>query len=434
MKNFRVGIFIGVFAFALCSNSFGQKPGISAELSSAIHADQRLKTVSSKAETLLRDGLNAGSGYGEIWIRDMNSFIELACKVGDKSKIREALVTFFKFQGEDGNIVDGYIPKGTSNIPYNFIYSPLAPQFAAHKNTVETDQESSLIQAIYRYITVTNDRSILNEVIAGKSVSQRIEDAMNYLLTKRYSEKYGLIWGGTTVDWGDVQPEHEWGVVLDSTSHLAIDIYDNAMFIIAMHNYINMISDGQKKKHWKKVSNRLSKNVRKYLWDDQLQKFIPHIYLEGSPFPDDFDENAIHYHGGTATAIEAGLLSKKEILVVYDQMQQNVKDAGAPSVGLTVYPVYPKGFFKNSWLGPYYYQNGGDWPWFGGRMIQQLVAYGFNKEAYEALSPMLDLVIKNNGFHEWYNLKGGPEGSAQFKGAAGVLWKAIEMINSSNSK
>ncbi|MBV4355635.1 glucosidase family protein [Pinibacter aurantiacus] len=422
----RIFAIIGIVSAVACSTN---KKAIDQQLATTIRNDQRLQTVSAKAETLLHDGLNAGSGYGEIWIRDLNTFIELACKTGDVKKIREALLTFFKFQREDGNIVDGYIPKGTSQISYDFIYSPLAPDFAAHKNTVETDQESSLIQAINKYINVTHDTSLLNEVVAGRTVAQRMEDAMNFLLTKRYSEKYGLIWGGTTIDWGDVQPEHEWGVVLDSSSHPAIDIYDNAMFVIAMNNYVAMISDANKKKQWLQTRDQLSKNIRTYLWDASKQKFIPHVYLKGSPFPASFDENAIYYHGGTAIAIEAGLLSEKEILASYKQMQQNVKEAGAPSIGLTVHPVYPKGLFKNTWLVPYYYQNGGDWPWFGGRMVQQLIANGYYKEAYEALSPMLDMIIKNGGFSEWYDLKGAPNGSGQFRGSAGALWKAIAIMN-----
>jgi len=422
----RIFAIISVVSVVACSTN---KKAIDSQLATTIRNDQRLQIVSTKAEILLHDGLNAGSGYGEIWIRDLNTFIELACKTGDVKKIRGALLTFFKFQREDGNIVDGYIPKGTSQISYDFIYSPLAPDFAAHKNTVETDQESSLIQAINKYINVTHDTSLLNEVVAGRTVAQRMEDAMDYLLTKRYSEKYGLIWGGTTIDWGDVQPEHEWGVVLDSSSHPAIDIYDNAMFVIAINNYLSMINDPKKKKQWLQTRDQLSKNIRTYLWDASKQKFIPHLYLKGSPFPASFDENAIYYHGGTAIAIEAGLLSKTEILAAYKQMQHNVKEAGAPSIGLTVYPVYPKGFFKNTWLVPYYYQNGGDWPWFGGRMVQQLIANGYYKEAYEALSPMLNMIIKNNGFSEWYDLKATPQGSGQFRGSAGALWKAIAMMN-----
>ena len=39
---------------------------------------------------------------------------------------------------------------------------------------------------------------------------------------------------------------------------------------------------------------------------------------------------------------------------------------------------------------PYSYQNGGDWCWFGGRMIQQLARYGLIADAYQELKPMVD--------------------------------------------
>ena len=137
----------------------------------------------------------------------------------------------------------------------------------------------------------------------------------------------------------------------------------------------------------------------------------------------------MHYHGGTAIAIEAGLLSPEEIAVVNAQMLENVRLSGMPSIGLTLYPTYPEGFFRGGMSKPYIYQNGGDWTWFGGRMIQQLIANGMVKEAYEEVRPMIDRVIKNQGFYEWYGKGGVPSGSGHFKGSAGVLAKAIEMFN-----
>lgn len=398
------------------------------ELTRKIKSDQRMNTVKSMAEELIKKGLTAGDGYVEVWIRDLNTFIETACAVSDQQRVKEALITFFKFQGEDGNIPDGYTTKNTSSIPYEFIHSNLEPRYVAHKNTVETDQESSLIQSIFKYVSVTGDKSILKENVGGRTVLQRMEDAMNYLLTDRYDKKHGLLWGATTADWGDVQPEHEWGVYLDSLSHLCIDIYDNAMFVVAMNNYIQLTDDKKEQAYWKKKVTKIKKQARKYMWDKKRQKFRPHVYLKDSPFPADFDEDVIHYHGGTTIAMEAGMLSTKEVKTVYHQMQENVKAANAQSVGLTVYPPYPKGLFKNTWMFEYHYQNGGDWTWFGGRTVQQLIEYGYYEEAYEAISPMLDLVIKNNGFYEWWSPEGKPLGSSSFRGAAGVLWKAICMF------
>ncbi len=238
-----------------------------------------------------------------------------------------------------------------------------------------------------------------------------------------------MLWGATTSDWGDVQPEHEWGVVLDENSHLAIDIYDNAMFVIALNNLVEIVgADSDLGKKWGSVRDQIKENTRTHLWDQNKQKFIPHVYIDGSPFPADFDENQIHYHGGTAVAIEAGILKPDEIKTVYSQMVKNVQESGAGSIGLTVYPTYPEGFFKNPDMCPYGYQNGGDWTWFGARMVQQLMANGFEEEAYHSIAPMLDRVISNNGFYEWYTVDGKPNGAGSFRGSAGVLAKAIEML------
>ena len=110
-------------------------------------------------------------------------------------------------------------------------------------------------------------------------------------------------------------------------------------------------------------------------------------------------------------------------------MLENVRLSQMPSIGLTLYPTYPDNFFHGGMAKPYIYQNGGDWTWFGGRMIQQLIAYGYVQEAYEEVRPMIDRVIKNKGFYEWYGQKGVPSGSVHFKGSAGVLCKAFEMFN-----
>jgi glycogen debranching enzyme len=406
------------------SNHFSNK-----ELAANILSNPDLTLVQEKARSILKKGLNAGSGYGEVWIRDLNTFIELALEVQDKAELRRSLLVFFHFQGKDGNIIDGYIPAEKANVSYKYIRSNSMPNLLGHKNTVETDQESSLVQAVYKYIKKTGDDLILSEEINGLPVHKRLSMALHYLLKYRYDSSYGLIWGATTSDWGDVQPEHSWGVELDSSSHRSIDIYDNAMFIIAIKNYISLItSENSDKKTWQLKADKIKTNTRKYLWDRDLHKFRPHIYLEDSPFPDDFDEDRIYYHGGTAIAIEAGILSKEEVLQVFNDMVNNKMFAGAGSIGLTVYPPYPAGFFKNKSMGPFSYQNGGDWTWFGGRMIQQLIAYGYIEQAYQECLPMLERVRVNNGFFEWYTVDNKPSGSGTFRGSAGVLYKAIQMF------
>ncbi len=411
------------------------------ELATKILGDTELTEVVRRARTLLKTGLNAGEGYGEVWIRDLNTFIELYLSTQDPKPVREALLTFLKFQGPQGDIVDGFIPEAKASVSYKYRKSVLVPGLLAHKNTVETDQESSLVQAFAKYVRITRDRKILEEEIAGTKVLDRLWMALEYLTKERFDAKHGLIWGATTVDWGDVQPEHEWGVELDANSHRSIDIYDNAMFLVAMrdmgreldrrsnqpmpggnsHGPTILLAAGR-------ADSVVRQNVREHLWDAKRQKFIPHLYLDGSPFPAEFDESAIWYHGGTAVAIEAGLLEPDEIRASLAGMRANVKAAGAASIGLTVYPPYPDGMFKNKGMRAWSYQNGGDWCWFGGRMVQQLIAYGMIEDAYTELKPMVSRVIRKNGFYEWWTRDNQPKGSGQFRGSAGVLGLAINNL------
>ncbi len=202
------------------------------------------------------------------------------------------------------------------------------------------------------------------------------------------------------------------------------------MLLLAINDYLQLIGPNDPQAaHWRKTRDELKRNIRKYLWDAKDQKFIPHVYLDGSPFPKDFDENAINYHGGTAVAIEAGVLTHKEVAHAVTRMDADVRDAGAATIGLTMYPPYPLGFFKNPELtAPYTYQNGGDWTWFGGRMVQDLVEEGYAADAYREIRPMIARVERVKGFYEWWTRDNQPRGSANFRGSAGVLGRAIELL------
>ena len=423
-----IAVFL-VLAFMVSCNNKKPQSG----LADQIESNQYFAFTKDKALEIVKTGFNAGDGYGEVWIRDYNTFIELSAEVYPQETLKENLRVFFRLQREDGNIIDGFIPKEKaiqSEVGYQYIFTDLEPNYAGHKNTVETDHETSLVQAVYKYVLKTGDTDFLNENIGDKSLAERLEWSMEFLLNHRWSEEHGLIYGATTADWGDVQHCHPWGVYITDDTKFCLDIYDNAMLVIALDNMMEIVPGTREK--WQPIRNSIAENTMKYLWDEQNQKFIPHVYLDGSPYPDDFNENEIFYHGGTAVAIEAGLLSKEQIKVSLNKMIENVEASGAGSIGLTMYPPYPEGSFENKGMYPYGYQNGGDWTWFGGRMIQQLVKYGFVEEAYEQLLPMVKRVKDNDGFYEWYTVDNKPEGSGTFRGSAGVLYKAILMLEKAN--
>lgn len=393
-------------------------------LANTILSDRRLDSVQDQALQLLK-GMNAGTSYREVWIRDLNTFIRGSLRVLPKEEVKAALLLFFSFQEKDGNIVDGMVEKKQARGGYAYRYSALAPDWAAHKNTVETDQETSLVQAVKKYIEVSGDTAILSEQPAGRPVIRCMEQALEYVMQHRWSPRYGLVTGATTIDWGDVQPEKGWGVAINEHTKWSIDIYDNAMFVMAIHDLLSMLPPGYRSsRNWQATADSIRRNARRYLWMVREEKYRPHLYLEGSPFSPSFREEDILYTGGTTCAILAGFHSKEEIAAINRQMLKAAATQPFATIGITVYPPYPASEFPN--MPPYTYQNAGDWTWFGGRMIQALVANGMVKEAWQEIGPMIDRVLRHKGFYEWYNVRtGAPSGSGSFRGEAGVLYDAI---------
>ncbi len=81
------------------------------ELNKAIQSNEFFAFTKEKALEVVKTGFNAGEGYGEVWIRDYNTFIELSAEVFEPSVLKENLLVFFRMQGDDGNIIDGFIPR-----------------------------------------------------------------------------------------------------------------------------------------------------------------------------------------------------------------------------------------------------------------------------------------------------------------------------------
>jgi GH35 family endo-1,4-beta-xylanase len=60
-------------------------------------------------------------------------------------------------------------------------------------------------------------------------------------------------------------------------------------------------------------------------------------------------------------------------------------------------------------------------------MVQQLIKQGLINDAYRELKPMVERANRY-GFHEWWSRDNQPQGSGQFRGSAGVLGRAIELL------
>jgi len=74
---------------------------------------------------------------------------------------------------------------------------------------------------------------------------------------------------------------------------------------------------------------------------------------------------------------------------------------------------------------PYEYQNGGQWDWFGGRLVRAMFENGFSAQAREKLIEIARKNILNGGLFEWDTKAGAGRGSDDYGGSAGSLARAL---------
>jgi hypothetical protein len=118
-------------------------------------------------------------------------FIEGSLLLHDTKIIRHNHLYFYNLQQSKCEIIDGYVLRGhVSWFNPNIFYSAWDSTYIGFKNTLKTDQENSLIQAIYKSIRKTGDYSFHKEPVNGKILIDGLIWPVDYLMVNRNSNKY----------------------------------------------------------------------------------------------------------------------------------------------------------------------------------------------------------------------------------------------------
>jgi hypothetical protein len=130
--------------------------------------------------------------------------------------------------------------------------------------------------------------------------------------------------------------------------------------------------------------------------------------------------------GGNTEAVISGLAGPdraRRIIAAAIARQEAFK---MPTIGASLLPPYPKGFFKHPMVDdPYEYQNGGLWDWFAGKLIRTMFDHGYSSSARAKLLEIARKNIAGNGLSEWDAPDGRGRGSSVFAGSAGSLALAL---------
>ncbi|MCX6561973.1 MAG: hypothetical protein NTU60_00050 [Candidatus Aminicenantes bacterium] len=356
-------------------------------------------------------GFAAGSAYPQIWLRDASTIIPASRFFYETPFLQSWIEEHLAYQRADGSLEDWIDSRGK-----------------ADKNTTETDQETSAVRAAAQ-VTRLAGTAWLGKKIEGATVLSRLERALDSVLRLRFDKAHGLLTGAHTADWGDVDmnaPDQR-AIYVDRTTHWTCDIYDQSQFYAAARDLAWMLSAGGQADQaaaWRERAGLIRKNADQWLWQKDKGFFRVHIHLDA--LKHDFDEEAMFAMGGNTEAMISGLASDDQCRRIIEAALTRQKQFSMSTISGALLPPYPQGFFKHPMMDqPFEYQNGGQWDWFGGKLIAAMFEHGFSRAAREKLIEIARKNIANKGLYEWDSPGGKGQGSAFYSGSAGSLGQAL---------
>jgi hypothetical protein len=368
--------------------------------------------ISFKGITGKVTGFRAGASYPQVWLRDANTVIPASRYFFGRDHLRSWLIEFLARQNADGSLEDWVDASGETS-----------------KNTTETDQEASAVQAAAQVCRLEGTDWLVDKA-SGRPIIDRLENALHYVLADRLDEKTGLVKSAHTIDWGDVDIEDgdERAVKVDERTRWVAGIYSQSMFYGAARDLAWMFGRmGQKEKSlfWTIKAQSLKNNTDRRLWQEDKGFYRVHLHLDAT-MPHGFDENDMFAMGGNVTAVHIGLADETKSTRILKQAMLRQKAYGLSTASGVLLPPYPRGVFRHPLVDdPYEYQNGGQWDWFGGLLVLALFENGFSRQAADKLMEIASKNISNGGLYEWDDKQGTGRGSDFYCGSAGSLGRAL---------
>ncbi len=356
-------------------------------------------------------GFSAGIDYPQVWLRDATTIIPASRYYYDLPYLVSWLEEHLAFQKDTGSLEDWIDSKGESD-----------------KNTTETDQESSAVQAAYQIFGILGP-GWLERPVGGQKIITRLDRALSFVLSSRWDERTGLLTGAHTADWGDVDmvDRSQQAIYVDDRTHWTADIYDQSMFYKACLNLSAMMrasGDSERGAFWEEKALSTGKNTDKWLWQEDKGFYRVHIHLDD--LTHEFEERDMFAMGGNTEAILSGLAGWEKSRRIIQEALKRQEEFGISTISGTLLPPYPKNFFKHPLCDdPYEYQNGAQWDWFGTRLVTAMFHQGASQTAVQKLSEIIEKNVANRGFFEWDNKDGAGLGSDFFAGTAGGMGRAL---------
>ncbi len=384
-------------------------------------------------------GFRPGKEYKEMYVRDIAWGMEAAQYYYPDEYLREPIEAFLRRQhtSETRSLDDDFgVLTGEGAIG-----GIITPEGKGNKQTITSDEESSLIHAAYLYYSIDHDVDWLQKPIDGLPVIDRLNLAADWLYSHRLDPDLQLIWRGHTTDWGDVKFEESTNYTDydPAQDHVTASIYDQALAYLAWNELAEMnavVGNTTRAEEWEEKARALGELANTRLWQPGRGFYLTHLHI--TPLEHNFDESAM-VSISNALAVYAGLTDlarngsgSEQTRAILDNLERVRLEAKVNKPGLSIYPYYPNQwpdlFFDYLGMGYGNYQNGGVWDWWGGVQIKTEFAHGFAERATAHLLQVANDWARHPGnIMEWQSSTDPEhhEGSHYYTAAAGTMGSAI---------
>jgi hypothetical protein len=372
-------------------------------------------------------GFRPGKSYPALNIRNIAWGLETAQYYYPDEYLREPIEAYLRRQ--HGAHTSGFDADFDVVAGVGAIGGIITPTGDSTKQTVTTDEETSLIHAAYLYYNITYNTDWLQSLINGRPVIERLNLAASWLYTHRLDPSLHLLWRTHSTDWGNIKLEsdHSFDDYDLTQDHLTVSLYDQALAYMALLELAEMnaaVGETAHADEWQNKAEALKKKTNALLWQADRGFYLTHTHI--TPLRHDIDESTM-VSISNALAVYVGMTDFRQNKVIFQNLEQTRLAAGANKPGLSIYPYYPNLFIKYPDMEPGTHQNGGIWDWWGGVQIKAEFLTGFSQSARTHLLQVANEWQKHPGnIVEWQSTSNpGQEGSHYYSAAAGTMGSAI---------
>ena len=389
-----------------------------------------------RGRTGLVRGFGAGTLYPQVWLRDSATLIPATRFLYSREHLTSWIEEHLSHQRGDGALQDwiaaGEAARFIADAPRAAeVFRAAGIVLTADRNTSESDQESSAVGAAAQVFAITGDRAWLRRPVAGRPLIARLDAALEYVRAQRSDAARGLVTAALTADWGDVTPAHgdQQAIYLDATTPIVASLYASALYVGAAHDLAGLhraLGEAVGGRRWDDRARLIADGIERHLWQPERGFYRMHAILSW-PLPGRAPQDDDRFGmGGNAVALLTGLGDEARMRRVMGVALGRQRRYRMSTVSGVLLPPYPSGFFRHPILREEFaYQNGGEWDWFGGRLLLAAFQRGQAASARRELARIAAQAVRGGGLYEWSTRDGQGEGSARYAGSAGALGAAI---------